>query len=28
VARTMGTSEVAARQNVRLAVRRLREEIR
>lgn len=28
VARTMGTSEVAARQNVRLAVRRLREEMR
>jgi RNA polymerase sigma factor (sigma-70 family) len=26
VARTMGTSEVAARQNVRLALRRLREE--
>jgi RNA polymerase sigma factor (sigma-70 family) len=28
VARTMGTSEEAARQNVRLALRRLREEVR
>jgi RNA polymerase sigma factor (sigma-70 family) len=28
VARTMGTTEVAARQNVRLALRRLREDVR
>jgi DNA-directed RNA polymerase specialized sigma24 family protein len=28
VARTMGTSETAARQNVRLALRRLREDMR